>query len=344
MTAAFDRWLFEAWRLPREQLVGYRTLICLYLLFVGIAKPLLLVDAPPELLRAPLGPFLWLSAYPPPWVHRGLQAVACVALLLLITGRAPRASGGVATLAAMLISGFAFTGAGKIDHNLLLVLAPLACGFATARSGDSEAEIDARAWPVALFALVVGFSLFTSAVFKWSSGWLALEDSSVQGAQLRNLYVYGRDALLAPHAARWDLGWFWEIQDWATVVVEGAFLVAPFVPRLMRWAVLAMSALHLGIVLVMNISFAGNIVVYSLFLLWPAGVRAWWGRLAAGLARPPAAVAVAAGLVSALWLASAGAPLELLGDVLGPALVGALLCALGTGFAAFCVLRRAPSR
>ncbi len=344
MTAAFDRWLFEAWRLPRGQLLGFRTIACAYVFFVGIATPLLLVDAPDALLRPPLGPFMWLSAYPPPWVHEGLRVVACIALALLVTGRAPRTSGAVASFCAMLVSGFAFSGAGKIDHNLLLVLAPLVCGFATAPRGEGEGANDDRAWPVAAFAAVMGFSLFTSAVFKFTSGWLALEDSSVQGAQLRNLYVYGRDQLLAPLAARADVGWFWETLDWGTVAVEGVFLVAPFFPWLMRLAIVAMSGLHLGIVFLMNISFAGNIVVYAFFMRWPAIVVAWGEGSAAALGRVPAAAAVAGGGLAGALLVAIGSPLARLGDLFGPAWVGAGLCALGTGFVALCAWQERGAR
>ncbi len=239
----------------------------------------------------------------------------------------------------MLVSGFAFTGAGKIDHNLLLVMAPLVCGFMTAREGDGEDVLDSRAWPVAAFGAVLGFSLFTSAVFKLAGGWLALEDSSVQGAQLRNLYLYGRDELLAPLASRTDVRVLWEAFDWGTIVVEGAFLVAPFLPWLMRLSIVAMSGLHLGIVLLMNISFAGNIVMYSLFMPWPAGVVAWGERSAAALARVPVAAAAGLGGVAGGLLVVIGSPMARLGDLVGAAWLGLLLCAAGTGFVTLCAWR-----
>jgi hypothetical protein len=338
VTRAFDTWLFEAWRLPDAQRAGYRVVLCSYLLFTGVATRLLLADVPPEVMRAPLGPFMLLPGYPPTWFVLALQAVACGALCLLLAGRVPRASGLVATGAAILLSGITYSAGGKIDHNILYVLAPLVCGFACCGPALTERDRDARAWPIAVFAAVVGFSLFTSAVYKATGGWLALEDSSVQGLQLRNLHVYGRDALLSPLAARIDLPWLWEAADWGTVLLEGCFLVLPFAPRLMRWALVAMSLMHLGIVLLMNISFAGNIVVYALFMRWPASARAWGARVAAAAeAAAPRRVAGLAVLVTALVVGLDG-PADLLADAVGSGLVGALLCGLGAGFVLWCGL------
>lgn len=339
MSARFDRWLFEAWATPADQIAGFRIAVCAYLLFLGMWPPPLLAEVPPEALRPPLGPFLLLPGYPPAWLLLAVQASGFVAVWLLLLGRAPRTMALLATGCGVFLSGVTFSVGGKIDHNILLVLAPLAAGFAHAGAATTPRERDARAWPIAVFALVVGFSLFTSGFFKAQGGWLAVADSSVQGLQLRNLHVYGRDVLLAPYAAQVTTHWLWELADYGTVALECSFLVLPFFPRAMRVGLLLMAGLHLGIMLLMNISFAGNIVVYALFLRWPRWARALGRRGRAFCERFSLPLALTLGVAAAALTLHAGPLRAAVFRVLGEPETGALLCALGFAFATACALQ-----
>jgi hypothetical protein len=195
---------------------------------------------------------------------------------------------------------------------------------------------------VAVFAAVVGFTLFSSGYVKAITGWLALEDSSVQGAQLRNLIVYGRDALLSPLTSQIDSAWIWEPADWLTVIMESSMLVLPFFPRLMALGLAAMTGLHLGIVLTMNIAFEGNVMVYTLFMRWPRGVLDLAHNAAAVCARVSTPLALLLGLVAAGLTLLVGSPNDVFRRVLGNEWFGVLIIGLGLAFMLTCLLRPAP--
>ena len=236
----------------------------------------------------PPGPFDLLGGFPPEPVLLALEVALAGALGALALGW--RTTAASVSTAALLLVGFGFSySLGKIDHTIFLVVTPLV--LAAARWGDAvsvdalrrrdrgtEVPSPQEQWPLRLLALLLGLAFVTAAVPKVLAGWLDPATSAVRGVLFSNYYVEQRQDLLAPLVLRLDVGWLWEAQDWATVLLEALLVLAVASWRVWRTSLAVVALFHVGILLVMGIAFGVNVLVYGAFLSW--------GRLR--LPRPPA--------------------------------------------------------
>ncbi len=285
-------WLDGEYHISDEQLGFARVLYCVFvLLVIGVPSFTWIADTPKLLFDPP--PFSaanLLSNWPSGAVLSGLSLALVVLFLLLLFGLfVPVVS---VLLSATLIAGlnlqYSF---GKIDHNaLLLALTPLVMarsgwgnrytlngrGSATNRSGRC----------LGIFAVIIGFAMFTAGYQKLTTGWLDARAHASYGHMIDSFYSDARNGLLAPMSIRVRSGLAWESLDYLTVAFELTFLIA--VTR--RWVFQAWVAFalifHTGTLLVLNIGFAPNFAAYLLFFEWPLPRKAiplrTWRLLAAG--------------------------------------------------------------
>ncbi len=80
--------------------------------------------------------------------------------------------------------------------------------------------------------------------------------------------MVGRQDLLADLVTAPVPAGLWELMDWGTVLLEIGFLPAAFAPSLFRMFISLMVLFHLGTVLLFNITFVQNLIVYAAFLNW----------------------------------------------------------------------------
>ncbi|MFI5426212.1 hypothetical protein [Aeromicrobium sp. UC242_57] len=111
----------------------------------------------------------------------------------------------------------------------------------------------------------------------------------------------GEDRFLAPLAARLDSSVLWELLDWSTVVLEPAVLVTVVSWTWFRRTLLAVVAFHVGVLLVLNIAFAANVVAYGAFVRWSR----WWPDAGRRRCAPATLVAVGTGAAVTSWLVAA---------------------------------------
>ncbi len=168
---------------------------------------------------------------------------------------------------------------GKIDHDILMVVAPLVLGFAgwgralsvdatrraTADTPEGKSP-NAEAWPVALFALFVGFALFTSGWAKATTGWLNPDLKCTYGHLATNYLVTGRETWAAKLALPIQSAWFWKGADWATVALELAVLPAALRRRSFCLVLALVTVFHVGVMLLFDISFRVNVIAYGAFV------------------------------------------------------------------------------
>jgi hypothetical protein len=271
-------WLDREYHVRDEQLGVIRVLYCVFVLFViGVPSftwiantPALLFD-PPLLSVADL-----LSGWPSAGALWILSLALVVSFLLLLFGFLVPTMSVLAS--ALLIAGsnlqFSF---GKIDHNVLLVLAPLA--MAGSGWGNRYTLSRAPAGPnrsglcLGTFAVVVGFAMFTAGFQKLTTGWLDLSTQASYGHLIQNFYGNSHGVLLAPLAMHIKSTLAWEGLDWATVAFELLFVVAVIRRAWFRaWIVLAV-LFHTSTLLVLDIGFAINFSAYLLFVDWPQPSR-----------------------------------------------------------------------
>jgi hypothetical protein len=245
-----------------------------------------------------------------------LQAAEAVALAALLVGWRTRVASWAVALVGTVGSGIIYS-SGNLDHGFLPILMAALMSFSgwgAAWSVDAARgrTVEVAAWPIALLAWCLGLAMLGAAWPKVQAGWLRLDTHAARGHLVEEYVVNHRRQLLAGQAMRVSDGRLWEVLDYLTVLLEGGFVVAVLWVRSTRVFVAAAAVFHLAIILMMNISFVSNMVVYAAFVDWTwlaARVRVphRWSAVAAQPLVPMAVVAVGAGV--AVLSDRAGPPL-----------------------------------
>ncbi len=277
-----DDWIFEEYRQSTEGLATYRVVFALYLFLMFVPWPgtrTWLAEVPDSVYAPPPGPMALFGGFPPEWFLYGLEVGAFVAAGLLIFGLGRRWTALTVGICMLLLNGFLYS-TGKIDHGShLLVATPLVMAFSPwAGTGEGDEHGLGRSWPLAFLALLVGFGMFTAGLEKFLWGWLWPGDHAVQNFTFRKLYVYGNEGLLAAPLQTLVPGAGWEPLDWTTVVFEIGFFFAVFSRRWFRGFCGAAVVFHVGVFLVLSISFVDQLAVYAAFLNWDTIARHDWVR------------------------------------------------------------------
>jgi hypothetical protein len=268
----FDRWVQEG-PFTSVDLGLYRIIYAVATLFT--VSDLQWVGAfPDSLIDAPAGPFQLLSGFPSPAVLVLLEVLRSLALVLLAVGIWTRWVS-LAVAALLLVTYGLSYSLGKIDHTILVVLAPLILSFAhwgrrasidaVSKKRPAEAQVQ---WPLRFLALVVGLAFFAAAWVKLTTGWLSPSTQAALGHSLVRFYSYDTASLSAQWVASTSSSRFaWEVVDWLTVAFEFAILLA--VP----WWRAFRIAIATGVYLAMDIDFSFNVVVYGAFVSWTVLLR-----------------------------------------------------------------------
>jgi len=117
------------------------------------------------------------------------------------------------------------------------------------------------------FTLIIAFSFFTSGFAKLFGAWLDPSFQAVRYYQLRDLFFVERYNLLS-HFAAYDLTskMFWELMDYFIVAIETLPLFLMFYPKVFRYFMFGLASFHLGVYLVMNITFGMYPLIYLPFI------------------------------------------------------------------------------
>lgn len=248
-----------------------------------------LAGYPDALYRPPAGPFRLVDGFPPAWVLAGLGLLVAVAMGCLLAGAWVRIASLVATVA--MIAGFGFSySLGKIDHNLLVVVTPvvmLAAGWAPGSV--------VRPWVLRFWAFTIGVAMLTAGLAKLGGGWLDPTTHAVQGYTFQQVYSFDLTGWLGAAMTHVTAPWLWEPMDWAAVLLECSLIVLSVLGlRWFRVGLALLAVFHVGVMLMMNIPFAGSVIVYAGFVSW--------GRLRLPPIQLPASVGLVAGGVA--WVVS----------------------------------------
>ncbi len=267
-------WLDREYHVSDEHLGFVRVLYCTFVLFVigvpsftWIANSQQLFFDPPLLSAANL-----LSSWPAVSTLWILSVALVILFLLLLFGFfVPTVS---VLISLLMIAGsnlrFSF---GKIDHTILFVVVPLV--MAGSGWGNRFTLVREPGKPnrsgicLAIFALVLGFAMFTAGYQKVTTGWLDIRTHAAFGHLIQDYFTDGRTALLAPVAIRVRSDVFWESLDYFTVGFELLFILAASRRWLFRSWIGVAVLFHTGVLLMLNIGFSINFAAYLLFFEWP---------------------------------------------------------------------------
>ena len=270
-----DRLLNETWRLEAESLAVFRVLYGLYVLLILFPDPTFIHRLPGSWFEPPVGPLLLLESPPSTAVIRVLMVIAAASLVAVIAGWRTRESSLATAVSLMVLYGLQYS-YGKIDHTTFVWLVPGIMAFSTwgnvfsldSRSGRASAKD--RGWPVGLLLVALAAAMATAGFAKIRGGWLSFSDSATRSFQLKHVHTDASVTLLAQPGADNHVAVFDEFLDWFAIVFEMAFMVAIWRRSWTRWIVVTACFFHLGVALLLNISFMTSFCVYGLAVAWPA--------------------------------------------------------------------------
>lgn len=269
----------SSYRTSLEGLALFRIFYALFILAIftpghaSYMKWASLGALPKEVFHPPPGPFSLLSGFPPSILLSAVEFGIILTLLLLLIGYRTRAASFGTSLLFLFGFGISYS-VGKVNHNMLFILLPFVMGFSdwgAVWSADAGRRSTGglRYWPRAILALLTSFAWFTAGLAKLSGGWLDTGSQATQGHLFRQFFIRDRQDLLASYFVDLDAPLFWEVLDYATVMLEVGFLVAFVRIGLMRVFVSSAMIFHLGTVFMMNIAgFAWMVPVYAVFVSW----------------------------------------------------------------------------
>ncbi|MGJ6124593.1 hypothetical protein QN239_18675 [Mycolicibacterium sp. Y3] len=273
----FDRWV-ETGPFTSADLGIYRIVYALCALFT--APDITWLGRQPDFLfHAPPGPLRLLSGFPSPTALLALEVLRSAALILLGLGLWTKFASIFTWLMLSITYGLTYC-MGNIDHNILVVIAPLVLVFA--HWGD-RFSLDAlrcrreplpqRQWPLRLLAILVGWAWFAAAATKLLTGWLSLSSEAARGYFVIKYLTVGRQVGLSDWVAVHDSRVAWELLDWVTVIFEFSILLAVPWWRAFRITLAIATIFHLSVLLIMNIDFNAAVVAYGAFVSWTAVAR-----------------------------------------------------------------------
>lgn len=279
MKEKLDNWIFEGFRVRPEALALSRIFYAGYLLFFAIRRTDWVADFPQLFYRPPLSIARFFSDFPHPAFFHVVNVLTVVLLVMLLFGYRTKLASIGFTVLVLVYSSFAHS-LGKIDHMILFTVTPLVLSFSNwgaAWSIDAKMKRTPRevhAWPLALMAVLIGFTLATSGWWKAGSSWLDLSSQAIQSKLVHNFFARDRVDLLAPAFLNLNVAWIWEFLDWAIVLFEILFLFVLISPRLFRLWVYFGVAFHFGVLLILNIDFSIHLTVFLPFFPWEVARKA----------------------------------------------------------------------
>lgn len=231
---------------------------------------------PYEFFNPRPGLFFFLSQPPDEIVLRALSIAtillgACVAVGLFTLPASIALSIALITSAGLLYS------YSKVNHMILLEIAPLFLAFAgwgckwsadvvlRGRGGRLTAT-ESRGMPILLFAMTVGWGLLSAAAPKVKGGWLDPDRYASRAYLAREIVRGDRLGLLGNWAMDQQSGAFWKLLDYATIAAEGGLIFVVFFPLLFRIWLLFLASFHIGVYLTLGIDFFDYFLVYAVFM------------------------------------------------------------------------------
>ena len=245
---------------------------------------------PTEAFDPPVGPMVFFDAVPPTPVLTAMEVAIAVLAALLVVGFRTRVVSLLLSLGLLFGYGFLYS-FGKIDHTVILVFVPAVMAFTAwgedlslDHRGPAAEPRNVAQWPIRVLALLIAMPMAQAGYAKASSGWPDLATHAVQGHMVPE-YFKGRNEWLAPFFLDLRVGFVWEALDWLTLIVEIGVLLAVLSWPAYRIVTAMLTLFHLSVLLMMNITFATNVIGYAAFFRWgrlfrvQPGARLRFGRM-----------------------------------------------------------------
>lgn len=259
-------WVFNSFPVSREFINAYRVFYCLFLL---ILDPVIdfnwIATLPNSIYSPPISLLSFTENLPPLWFFKCLTYCANFTLFTLLFGIKIRTSSIVFTCCMLLGKNYE-SSFGKIGHDAIIYLIPLILSLIDWHKQENKEEENTPSWPLTLLCVLFGFSMFTAVFPKFITGWLNPSSKITYNYIQQYYYVYQWKGLLTEHFLTIQSHVFWKLVDYTTLTFELLVFTAIFNKRIFRYSLIACLFFHLNVILLLDINFLENIVLYALFI------------------------------------------------------------------------------
>ncbi|MEP6582918.1 MAG: hypothetical protein ABJA90_01575 [Ginsengibacter sp.] len=277
-----DRISFSSYFISPKNLSVYRIIYCLLILtfsglrsYAWIGNDFDYLFDPPKISIANI-----FNDFPGNNFFIVLTILNVILFFLMFCGLWTKYTSILFSLTCILGANFIYS-FGKIDHNILVLITPLIGGLAgwgnyysiDERRNRSKIELTPRnreyiSFLIAVFALFIGFSFFSAGIVKVYKGWWHINVQAIKYHLYLNYYYLGRDKYLAGYFLRFNSVAFWKFLDYFIIFFELGFLVSVFNRKVFQYFLVSAVVFHFIVLLIYNINFSGNLLVYLLFIDW----------------------------------------------------------------------------
>lgn len=267
--SAFTHWIFTEYSSLNKGLPIFRVIYVAFIFLVVLPRFLWIASYPDTFFFPRIGVTLFFSGFPGIIFFYVLVFLLIVALLALLVGYKPFYSS--LAVAFLLFVGSAWSYSfGKINHDLFFILIPLIMSVSCWGEGIGKYRKIPKeySWPIPIFALLISLAMLTAAMAKLTSGWLNPSVSALAGHLVHNYFMRDRHTLVSTYLLSSNNFYIFKFLDYATLVIETAFIFSIFSLRTFRLVCAFAIFFHLGVQLNMEISFTPNVLAYALFVNW----------------------------------------------------------------------------
>lgn len=251
----------------------FRVLFASTLILNYIPIAIWLPLAPQAFFNPPIGIAALYTRTPNAEFILALNLLLAIFSSMLLSGCMTRLSSLAVAALLLTLNSWSYS-MGKINHDILFVLTPAIMAYSDWGRSLSIDRFLHRAnskrrtspWPLALLALLIAFGMFSSGWAKSTTGWLDPNQHCTRGHLILNYYHTGRVTWLSTILLEVQAPILWKVADWSAVLLELAFLPACFHRHSFRIVLAAACLFHLGVLLLFDIAFYSNIIVYSAFI------------------------------------------------------------------------------
>ena len=265
----------------------YRLLYCFIVIFmIGLPSYSWIANSLNYLFDPPILSFAGLfKRFPDSWFFITLAVLNLFLFMLMFLGVAAKWTSLLFSITCIIGHNFWYS-FGKIDHLLLWYLAPSFLGFAgwgnffsvaVFKTDHNYHEIkpNTNAMLILIFALSIGFSMLTSAAEKIGGGWLNWDGEGVRFNFLKNYLSLHRYSWLTEPLLSFDNHFFWKLMDYSALVLEFGFIFSVFRINYFRVFLTVGVLFHMLVLLMFNIPFYSNLIVYLIFIDWSLLWEKW---------------------------------------------------------------------
>ena len=272
LTSLINRFYPDSYAIDVKYLSIYRVIFCLaFMLFVGLPSYTWIGGISKYFYRPPgFSLAFFYDSFPSLSFLNGLTAVNIILFVMMFFGLWCKWSSVLFSLTSIIGHTYWYS-FGHVDHYLLWMITPALLGLsgwgAPRQLEQNNTDRD-NSFYIQLLALAIGFSMFTSGMQKIGGGWLYWSKEGTHYNLVNKAFEFDTKGVMVDYALLIKGSLIWKLMDYGTVIMEIGFLISVWRRKVFNYFLAVALIFHILVLLLFNIRFFSNIIVYLVFIDW----------------------------------------------------------------------------